>query len=103
MTDTCRRIEAICREHSGVGADFAINNETSLLRDLQLDSLDRVELAMLLEDEFSIQIPDDDVDNSALGTFGGLVAYVQGKIDARAQKFADFKHSLPTVENARPA
>lgn len=82
MTPTSR-IEKLLRDHSGVGDDYGFNNETSLVRDLQLDSLDRIELAMKLEDEFGLEIPDGDVDKPALGTFGGLCAYVQGKIDAR--------------------
>ncbi len=87
MSDTCQRVEAICRELSGCGAKFSIHNETSLAAPIEtggldLDSMDRVLLAMKCEEEFGIEIPDDDVDKNALGTFGGLVAYVQGKLDA---------------------
>ena len=57
---------------------------------LDLDSLDRVELAMLLEDEFNIEIPDEHVDKPELGTVAGLVRYVEGKVETKRQ----FKESV---------
>ncbi len=52
-----------------------------------LDSLDRVEIVMALEDEFDIEIPDDDVEppvsaTSAyvFGTLGGITAYIEGRL-----------------------
>ena len=91
MPTTSTRLETLCRDHSGVSPDFSIHNETALsgpLADggLDLDSLDRVELAMRVEDEFHIEMPDGDVDLPALGTFGGLCSYVQGKLDSRAHQ-----------------
>jgi acyl carrier protein len=66
---------------------------------LEIDSLDRVVLAMALEDEFSIAIPDDVVDDPALDHVGGLCAYVQGKLDAKpALKF----DPAPTPRRSRP-
>jgi acyl carrier protein len=57
---------------------------------LELDSLDRVSLAMKLEDEFHIEIPDAEVDDPAIDHVGGLVAFIQGKLDARGDRFAAF-------------
>ena len=45
--------------------------------DLGADSLDLVELAMAMEDEFSIAIPDEDVEG--LDTVGKLIQYIQEK------------------------
>lgn len=84
--NTCNRVEAICRHLSGVGTNFSFHNETTLAGDLDLDSLDLVTLAMKIEDEFGIEISDDDVDSPALGTFGGLVAHVEGKLHSRAAR-----------------
>ena len=39
-----------------------INNEASFVDDLGADSLDTVELIMQLEEEFGIEIPDDDAE-----------------------------------------
>jgi hypothetical protein len=49
-----------------------------------LDSLDLVQLTMELEQEFGIQISDDEADDMRINHVGGLVAFVQGKVDARA-------------------
>lgn len=50
---------------------------------LKLDSLDRITLAMTLEDEFGIAISDREVEDERLAHVGGLVAFVQGKLDAK--------------------
>jgi acyl carrier protein len=51
--------------------------------DLGADSLDTVEMAMALEEEFKIEIPDDDI-NDHMQTVGGVVAYIER---ARAAKY----------------
>ena len=56
-----------------------IHLESSFVEDLGADSLDLVELVMHLEEEFSIQIPDDDVEQ--LKTVGDAVNYIQKKLD----------------------
>ena len=52
-----------------------ITQDTSLKEDLQADSLDIVEIIMALEDEFGVQVNDDD----ALGfkTVGDVVEYIE--------------------------
>lgn len=75
-----RGIEAILRKHSGYDGPYA--DSTSIMDDLCLDSLDRVEIAMLVEEEFNLDIPDSDVERSEMGTFGGLAGYVQRKLAA---------------------
>jgi acyl carrier protein len=40
--------------------ESAVENATSLTPDLGLDSLDHIEIVMVLEDEFGIEIPDED-------------------------------------------
>ena len=79
MTYARNTVEAVLRQHSGYRG--TLHDETKLGDKLLLDSLDLIELAMLLEDEFGINIPDRDVDTPELSTFGGLVSYVQGKVD----------------------
>ena len=49
--------------------------ETDIADDLGADSLDVVELLMAIEDEFEIQIPDDEIEN--LKTIGALTEYIQ--------------------------
>ncbi len=52
-----------------------ITNDTSLREDLQADSLDIVEIIMSIEEEFGIQVDDDDA--LAFKTVGDVVAYIE--------------------------
>ena len=49
--------------------------DTNLMKDLSADSLDAVEMIMAIEDEFGIEIPDEDAEN--IQTVGDLVKYVE--------------------------
>ncbi|MDX9916428.1 MAG: acyl carrier protein [Gudongella sp.] len=55
-----------------------ITMETSLMKDLEADSLDAVEIMMALEDEFGIEIPDEDAEKFA--NIGDITKYVEEKI-----------------------
>ena len=52
--------------------------ETNIAKDLDADSLDVVELLMTIEDEFSIEIPDEEIDN--IRTIGELTEYIQNNM-----------------------
>lgn len=54
-----------------------ITREKSFVDDLKADSLDVVELVMEFEDEFKIQIPDEDYEK--IKTVGDAVTYIEGK------------------------
>lgn len=58
MSDIEQRVNKIVAEQLGV-AEADIKNESSFVDDLGADSLDTVELVMALEDEFEIEIPDE--------------------------------------------
>lgn len=59
-----------------LGADAAgITEETSLMDDLHADSLDLFELAMALEEEFSVEIPSEDLEN--IKTVGDVLNYLE--------------------------
>ena len=51
----------------------------ALLVDLGADSLDTVELVMALEEEFDIEIPDDEAEG--IDTVGKAVEYINSQID----------------------
>lgn len=55
-------------------------DEPGFGEDLGEDSLDRVEIVMEMEDEFHLEISDEDA--TAWKTIGDMVAYVDGKITA---------------------
>ena len=56
------RVIGIVAEQLSIGAD-EIKNESSFIDDLGADSLDTVELVMALEEEFDIEISDDEAEN----------------------------------------
>ncbi len=77
MTTICSRIEALISNYAGIHGPLTA--ETSFSNDLRFDSLDLISLAMLIEDEFEIEMPDSDVDLPVLGTLGGVCEYVEAK------------------------
>lgn len=68
-----QRIYQLVAEHLGIDS-VNVHKEQLLVRDLDMDSLDHVEIVMALEDEFNIEI-DDDVAGTLL-TVGNLITYV---------------------------
>ncbi|MCI7146378.1 MAG: acyl carrier protein [Clostridiales bacterium] len=54
-----------------------IKPETNLMKDLEADSLDAVEIILAIEDEYGIEIPDDDAEQ--FQTVGDLVNYVESR------------------------
>lgn len=52
--------------------------ETNIAKDLDADSLDVVELLMTIEDEFNIEIPDEEIEN--IKTIGDLTDYIQSNM-----------------------
>ena len=70
-----RVINIVC-EQLGTSRD-KISLETSFINDLGADSLDTVELVMEFEDEFQINIPDEDAEK--IQTVGDAVKYIQEK------------------------
>ena len=61
MSDIAERVKKIVVEHLGVEADKVTEN-ASFIDDLGADSLDTVELVMAFEEEFGIEIPDEDAE-----------------------------------------
>lgn len=56
------RIKEIIAEQLGIDNVDSITPQTSLIDDLEADSLDAVEVIMALEDEFGIEIPDEEAE-----------------------------------------
>ncbi len=55
-----------------------INDDAKYVEDLGADSLALVDIAMALEDEFHMQIPDEDMEK--ITTFGSTVDYIKQHI-----------------------
>ncbi len=74
--EIAERIKAIIVEQLGVGLE-EVTPEASFIEDLGADSLDIVELIMALEEEYDMEIPDEDAEK--IQTVQDVINYVQGK------------------------
>lgn len=61
MSDTLNKIKEIIMDKLGVD-ESKINNDSHFIEDLGADSLDTVELIMQFEEDFGIEIPDEDAE-----------------------------------------
>ncbi len=73
---TFEKITEILAEQLDADKD-AMTVDTKIADDLGADSLDLVDLLMSVEDEFGIEIPDEDVEN--IQTIGDIVDYIDKK------------------------
>ena len=73
------RVSQLIVDQLGVSVE-EIKPEVSFLDDLGADSLDIVELVMAMEEEFDIEIPDDDAEK--IQTIGDAFAYIKEKAGA---------------------
>ena len=61
MSDIAERVKKIVVEHLGVD-EAKVADSASFIDDLGADSLDTVELVMAFEEEFNLEIPDEDAE-----------------------------------------
>ena len=71
---TFDKVKEVVIDKLGVD-EAAITEEAHFVNDLGADSLDTVELIMEFEEEFSIEIPDDDAEK--ITTVGSAVEYIE--------------------------
>jgi len=72
-----KKVKAIVADKLSISED-QITEEASFIEDLGADSLDTVELVMALEEEFSLDIPDEDAEK--LTTVGKAMDYIVGHV-----------------------
>jgi len=68
------QVKALIVERLGV-EEAEVTAEASFKEDLNADSLDVVEMVMAIEDEFGIEIPDEEAEK--ITTVGQVVAYLE--------------------------
>lgn len=68
------KVKKILSEQFSVKED-SITVNTNIAEDLGADSLDVVDILMSIEDEFEIEVPDDEIEN--IRTVGELVNYIK--------------------------
>lgn len=71
------KVRGIIVEQLDVEED-AVAMESSITDDLGADSLDVVDLVMSLEEEFDIEVPDDEVEN--IKTVGDIVKFIEERV-----------------------
>lgn len=70
------RVRAIIAEQLGVKPE-EVTDGASFIEDLGADSLDTVELVMALEEEFGVEIPDEDAEK--MSSVGEAIKYIDSK------------------------
>ena len=75
------KVKEIIVDQLGVDAE-KVKTEAKFVEDLGADSLDTVELVMAFEEEFGIEIPDEDAEK--IRTVGEAVEYIRSKAVAKA-------------------
>ncbi|MCC5910710.1 MAG: acyl carrier protein [Clostridiaceae bacterium] len=68
------KIKEVIVEQLGLSDIDSITLETSLTNDLNADSLDAVEVIMAIEDEFDVEIPDEEAEG--FKNIGDIVEYI---------------------------
>jgi acyl carrier protein len=74
MADVEQKVKDIIINELGVEAE-KVTPEAKFVDDLGADSLDTVELVMAFEEEFGMEIPDEDAEK--LQTVGDAISYIQ--------------------------
>ncbi|NLV76392.1 MAG: acyl carrier protein [Tissierellia bacterium] len=74
----CEKIKMIISNQFNID-EKDITMDTSFRKDLGADSIDLVELVMALEDEFDLEVEDDQLEN--INTVGDAVNYIDKHID----------------------
>ena len=72
-----KKMKSIVADKLSISED-QVNADASFIEDLGADSLDTVELVMALEDEFKLDIPDDEAEK--LTTVGKAMDYILGHV-----------------------
>jgi len=72
------RVKNIVAEQLGIGVD-EVSNESNFIDDLGADSLDTVELVMALEEEFDVEISDEQAEN--ISTVQSAIDYINNSSD----------------------
>lgn len=78
MEDVTERLRATVIDSLGSVGECEVISSARFVEDMGADSLDAVELVMKVEDEFCIEIPDEDAEK--ITTFGEAVEYVNGRM-----------------------
>lgn len=77
MEEVLERVKEVISEQLGIEDVESITMDTTFIDDLGADSLDIVELIMALEEEFDMEIPEEEAEKIIL--VGDVVEYIEKK------------------------
>jgi acyl carrier protein len=80
MSGIAEKIKGVIAEQLGVKPE-EVTDQAKFVDDLGADSLDTVELVMALEEEYGVEIPDEDAEK--LTTVGEAIKYIEEKIASK--------------------
>lgn len=75
--DIFEKVRDLIADQLDIAEKDSITEGSSITDDLGADSLDVVDLVMAIDDEFSIEIPEDEVEN--IKVVGDIVKYIEDK------------------------
>jgi len=81
MSAVADKVSAIIAKQLGVKIE-EVTPQATFIDDLGADSLDTVEIVMALEEEFKIEIPDEDAEK--MTNVGEAIKYIEEKAGAKA-------------------
>ena len=74
MDTVLEKVKEVISEQLGIDDTDSITTETTFIDDLGADSLDIVELIMALEEEFDMEIPEEEAEK--ITSVGDVVSYI---------------------------
>jgi len=77
MSDVAAKVKKIIVEQLGVNEED-VKNDASFIDDLGADSLDTVELVMAFEEEFGLEIPDDEAEK--ITTVNAAITHIEAAL-----------------------
>ena len=75
MDTVLEKVKEVISEQLGIDDTDSITTETTFIDDLGADSLDIVELIMALEEEFDMEIPEEEAEK--ITSVGDVVSYIE--------------------------
>ena len=82
MSEIADRVRSVIADQLMVELEEVLD-ESSFVEDLGADSLDTVELIMEFEDEFGVEISDEDAEK--ISTVGEAIAYLEKLVDSKSE------------------
>ena len=80
MSGIADKVKSVIAEQLGVKSE-EVTDQAKFVDDLGADSLDTVELVMALEEEYGVEIPDEDAEK--LTTVGDAIKYIEEKLASK--------------------